>query len=142
MKYDKINNIFYSTEQDCWIFNVPLDIQDCYINELKNIYFYNRYSELIFNMILKKNNYILLNDTKKYKIFRILHENNLENRLLLTEKTSIKNDEIYLLPENDSFDKVSLEQFIKYLNLDDKELYLLKCELFNKYSKNKIVENI
>jgi hypothetical protein len=62
--------------------------------------------------------------------------------LLLTEKTSIKNDEIYLLPENDSFDKVSLEQFIKYLNLDDKELYLLKCELFNKYSKNKIVENI
>lgn len=133
MKYDKLNRIFYATEQDAWIFKNPININDIGLESLKSIFFYNKYSELQFNYILKNNNCNLINDTRKYKILRILHENNLESRLLLND-TNIKVEEmknIYILPDNDSFHKLSIQDLVKSLEIDEKELYFIKCELFN-----------
>lgn len=80
IKYDKLNKIFYSTEQDAWIFKSPLNINLDYFN---NIYFYEKFSELALNNILKNNNYKIINDSNKYKILRILTDNNIKNRHIL-----------------------------------------------------------
>ena len=138
VKYDKLNKILFCTEQDCWIFKSPLHIN----SELfKNIYFYEKYSELEFNKILKLNDYKLINNTIKFKILRILTENNLERRLLINNRVlddKIK-ENIFLLPDNESIDKISFDQLIKAFDIDEKEIYNLKCELFNKYFKHKII---
>ena len=142
IKYDKLNRILFCTEQDAWIFKSPINITS---NLLDENYFYDKYSELIFNHVLKENNYKLINNTTKYKILRILYENNLENRLLMNDKNiNIKNnlDNIYLLPDNESFDKINIEQLIRSINIDSKELYDIKCYLFNKYLKNKIIKDL
>lgn len=141
LKHDKLNRIFYSTEQDTWIFQSPIELNQSTMEVLKSIYFYDKYSELQFNYILKNNHYNIINDTTKYKIFRILHENNLESRLLLdTEKKIDKIENIYILPDNELFQKLSIDNLLSSLEIDQKELYFIKCELFNKYAKTKIVK--
>lgn len=149
VKYDKLNKILFSTEQDAWIFKSPLDITESDNNYLDEIYINNKYSELYFNNILQKNNYNLLNYTNKLKIIRILNENNLEARPLL-KHNNIKNindkleetkDCITLVPDS-SIDNVSIDSMLKVFNIDSTEIYLLKCELFNKYYKNKIINNL
>ena len=140
IKYDKLNKIFYSTEQDAWIFKSPLNINLDYFN---NIYFYEKFSELALNNILKNNNYKIINDSNKYKILRILTDNNIKNRHILNnnyKKNNIEN--LLILPDNDSFNKVSIEQLVQIINLDEKELYSLKCEIFNKYLKKNIICNM
>ena len=146
VKSDKLNKILFSTEQDGWIFKSPLNIN---LEKLEFIYFYNKYSELYFNYLLKNSNYNIINNTNKFKIIRILYENNIEHRILIdnienSAENNIKNNanNIFLLPDNNSFDKISIENLINSLNLDDKEIYNLKCELFNKYFKNKIINDI
>lgn len=147
VKSDKLNKILFSTEQDGWIFKSPLNIN---LEKLESIYFYDKYSELYFNYFLKIANYNLVNNTNKFKIIRILYENNIENRILIDNniqnniQNNIKNNEnnIFLLPDNNSFDKISIENLINSLNLENKEIYNLKCELFNKYFKNKIINDM
>jgi hypothetical protein len=140
IKYDKLNKIFYSSEQDAWILKSPLNIN---LNLLEKVYFYEKFSELVLNNILKNNNYKIMNDSNKYKILRILTDNNIEYRSILnvnSEKKDINN--FFLLPDEDSFSKIPIEQLIKIINIDEKELYNLKCYLFNKYLKKNIICNM
>jgi hypothetical protein len=143
VKCDKLNRILYSTEQDGWIFKSPIKINNqIEFEKLKNIYLYDKFSHLYFNKILKDNGYNIINNSKKYKIIRILHENNLDSRLLFDKNMSNNNitnlDNIYLLPDNEIMDKISFEQLLKLVQIDDNELYKLKCDIFDKYLKNKI----
>jgi hypothetical protein len=140
IKYDKLNKIFYSSEQDAWIFKSPLNIN---LELLKNIYFYERFSELELNNILKINNYKIINDTNKYKVLRILTDNNIEYRQILNVN-SLKRDvnTFFLLPDEDSFNKIPIDHLIKIFNLDEQELYNLKCDLFNKYLRKNIICNM
>ena len=138
IKYDKLNKNLNCTEQDGWIFKSPLSID---LNLLNNIIFYEKYSELYLNNILKNSNYILINDSKKYKIIRILYENNLESRPLLENNINLQEsfDSIFLLPDNESLEKISIDDILKNSNIDEKNLYLIKCDFFNKFYKNKIM---
>lgn len=143
IKYNKLNNILFSTEQDAWIFKSPLYIDSDNINDLS---LNDKYSELYFNNILKKNNYNLFNYTDKFRIIRILHENILDSRPLLTnniDKTRLMEMEntINLVPDN-SINNVSIDSMINMFNIDANELYLIKCELFNKYYKNKLLNEL
>jgi hypothetical protein len=140
LKYDKLNKLFYSTEQDACLFPSPLELTQSTMELCKSIYFHHKYSELQFNFILKKNDYNIINDTTKYKIFRIMNDNNLESRLLLhTEKKIDEIENIYILPDNELFQKISVDNFLSSFEIDQKDLYFIKCELFNKYAKTKIV---
>jgi len=140
VRYDKLNKLFYSTEQDAWIFPSPFELNQSTMELCKSIYFYHTYSELQFNFLLKNNDYNIINDTTKYKIFRIMHDNNLESRPLLhTEKKIDEIENIYILPDNELFQKISIDNLLSLFEVDQKELYFIKCELFNKYAKTKIV---
>jgi len=141
VKSDKLNKILYSTEQDAWIFRSPL--KSNFLDSLDNVFFYDKYSELYFNQYLKMNDYNIINNTNKYKIIRILHENNVDTRLLLNNDIKINNiNDIFLLPDNNSFDKIPISDLLKFCNLDDNDIYEIKCSLFNKYLKNKIITEL
>ena len=111
---------------------------------MNDLLFYNKYSELFFNKILINNNYNVINDTNKLKIIRLLHENNLDNRELIDEKEIDEEHEenIYVLPDNSSLSKINIDKLINFIGIDDKELYNLKCYIFNKYFKSKIIDEI
>lgn len=141
IKSEKLNRILFSTEQDAWIFKSPINLDINNLNMLENIYFYDKYSELYFNKVLKMSGYNIINNTLKYKIIRIMNENNVESRLLINNDSKIT-ENIFLLPDNESLDKISIEQLIKCFNINDKEVYKIKCELFNKYYKDKIINQI
>jgi len=142
VKSDKLHKILNCTEQDAWFFKSPLDISQEKNIKLDMINFYDKYSELYFNNILKDEGYNVINNTKKYKIIRLLYENNIENRHLLNidDTEHIKNnlEKICLLPDNNSVDKISIDQILSSCKLDEREMYYIKCELINKYFKNKI----
>jgi hypothetical protein len=136
---EKLNKILYSSEQDAWIFKSPIKID----NLDNNIIFYDKYSELYLNKILYNNGYNIINDTNKYKIIRILYDNNIDNRLLINKKDIIKDSSnIYLLPDNIHLNNIDINMLLSIINIDDKELYNLKCYIFNKYLKKKIVNEI
>ena len=143
VRSDKLNKILYCNQQDAWIFKSPLNIEynDDNMNDLL---FYNKYSELYFNKILINNNYNVINDTNKLKIIRLLHENNLDNRELIDEKEIDEENEenIYILPDNSSLSKINIDKLINFIGIDDKELYNLKCYIFNEYFKSKIINEI
>jgi hypothetical protein len=140
VKSEKLNKILFSTEQDGWLFKSPLNIDT---KMLENIYFYNKYSELYFNQILKLNNYIITNNTSKFKIIRILYDNNINERLLLNSGPQEVNlDDLFLLPDNENINKIPIDKLFQFFNLNEKDLYTLKCELFNKYLKNKIMSEL
>jgi len=143
LKSDKLNKILFSTEQDAWIFRSPLNINSSDLVLLENVFFYDKYSELYFNKILKSNGFNIINNTKKYKIIRVLYENIIDNRTLINNDIKINNtDNVFLLPDNESFDKISIDQLFKFFNLNEKDVYNVKCELFNKYLKNKIINEL
>ena len=143
IRSEKLNKILFSSEQDAVLFKSPLIINNDDMLKIDSIYFYDKYSELYFNKVLKNNNYELINDTNKYKVIRLLYENNLENRLLINNEVKINNvDEVFLLPDNISIEKISIQQILNFTNIDDKELYNLKCEIFNKYLKKKIISEL
>jgi hypothetical protein len=159
LKSDKLNNLLFSTEQDAWIFRTPLYINNDTLNIISNKNFYDAHSELYFNKFLKLNNYEIINNTKKYKIIRLMTDMNIYNRQIIDKNPKINNDmcnitnnntinninnfdDIYLLPSNDIIDNISIEQLIKLCNINDKEMYIIKCDLFNKFLKNKIMNSI
>ena len=140
VRSEKLNKILCSTEQDGWLFKSPLNID---VNMLENVYFYDKYSELFFNQVLKLNNYIMINNTNKFKIIRILYDNNINERLLLNSSPqTVDLNNLFLLPDNDNIDKIPIDKLLKFFNLNEKEVYLLKCELFNKYLKTKIMSEL
>lgn len=144
VRSDKLNKILYCNQQDAWIFKSPLNIKYNDDNNMNDLLFYNKYSELFFNKILINNNYNVINDTNKLKIIRLLHENNLDNRELIDEKEIDEEHEenIYVLPDNSSLSKINIDKLINFIGIDDKELYNLKCYIFNKYFKSKIIDEI
>jgi hypothetical protein len=146
VKYDKLNKILFSTEHDAWIFKCPLEINDIDNIILEKTHINDKYSELYFNFVLNKNNYNLVNDNNKYKIMRILYENNLENRQLLTNninKNTLNETLEYLnLVPDSSINNVSIDNMLKIFNIDENEIYLIKCYLFNKYFKKKIIKEL
>ena len=142
VRSDKLNKILYCNQQDAWIFKSPLNIANN--NDISNILFYNKYSELYFNKILINNNYNVINDTNKLKIIRLLHENNMDNRELINETNIDEENEenIYILPDNASLSKINIDKLVNFIGIEDKELYNLKCYIFNKYFKNKIIDEL
>jgi len=141
VKCDKLNKLLYCTEQDAWIFKSPLKLNlEKNLNiDLNKIYFYDKNSHLFLNKVLKDNDYNIINNSKKYKIIRILHENNLDSRLLYDNNSNITNlDTIYLLPDNEILEKITFEQLLNMVKVDENELYKIKCDIFDKYLKNKI----
>ena len=57
-------------------------------------------------------------------------------------KDELDYNNMFLLPSSEIIDNLSIEQFIKICDIDEKDIYEIKCELFNKYLKNKIIDNI
>jgi hypothetical protein len=138
-KCNKLNKIFYSTEQDSWIFKSPLNLSDDNLNFLENKYLYDSFSHLFLNKILYDNNYKIINDNTKYKIIRILYENNIDNRPLLNYNVKIEDsNDFYLLPDKNNIESIPFEHIIRMANLDNDEVYKLKCDIFDKYIKQKI----
>ncbi len=145
LRLNRLHQTLYSTEQDAFIFNSPVTVSDELLEKLNGIYFYDRYSNLLFNNIMKENGYSVINNTKKYKVIRLVYDdNNADNRPIMNNNV-IDNDvkkDMYLLPSNEIIDEISFEDLIKVFNLNEKELYSIKTELFNRYLKNKIIGSI
>lgn len=136
VKSDKLSKSLFSTEQDGWIFKSPLNIN---INLLDNILFYDKYSELLFNKILYDNKYKIINNTSKFKIIRLIYENNINSRTLLNNMNKIKDiDDIYLVPDNNLLYNISIDNLLQYFKINNNDIYEIKCDIFNKYLKNKI----
>ena len=136
---EKNVKVLNSCEQDAWILKLPIDIN---LDKFENIYFYDKYSELYVNYIFNFYGYNLINDALKYKILRLMYDNNINNRLLINDVHKIEENNIYLLPEYSLIENISIEQLIQSFNLNNTQLYSLKCYLFNKYLKNKIIKHL
>jgi len=140
VKSEKSNKNLFSTDQDAWIFKSPINIKT---DLFDNIFFYNKYSELYFSKILISNNYKIINNSSKIKIIRILYENNIENRLLLNNTMDIINtiNDIHLVPDNNLINKFSIDSLLNIF-ISNEEIYNIKCDIFNKYLKNKIINEL
>jgi hypothetical protein len=116
---------FYSLNQDCWILK-----PNCSINFDDNnmIKFNLGKNELKLNYILN-NNYKLLNDTENFKVICKIHKDN-ENLRKKNENFDSKNT--LVLPETLLMNKVGLDNLVKFLNMNNMELYDLKTELLKK----------
>ena len=140
---EKLNNTLFSLEHDAWLFKSPLNInniENINIENINKLFFYEKYNELYFNKLLKLNNYNIINYTTKYKIIRLLYEDNIENRLLLKDNKNINNDDIYLIPDNKIINSLSIDKLLELYNIDNNDIYKIKCDIFNKYIKNKIIK--
>jgi len=142
VRSERLNKILSCTEQDAWLFKSPINIKNEYLEYLDNIYFYNKHSELYFNRILRLNNYNIINNTNRYNIIRIHFDDKLDVRLLLDNPKLDDIDNIFLLPDNDNLSKISVDKLLTIFNIDSNEIYKIKCELFNRYLKNKIINEI
>ena len=49
---------------------------------------------------------------------------------------------MFLLPDFDTVNNLQFEHLIKISGIDENEVYKMKCYFFNKYLKNKIINNI
>lgn len=127
-KNSQLMRSFYSTSQDCWIFNFNKEIDLSY---LKEILFNIAGNEIELNYYLSKY-YDLLNDTDTFKILVYQNENN--GILRKKKKKEIKNK--LLLPETTIMNKMNFQHLLKYLKLNDKEIYKLKCKIITEYCKN------
>ena len=135
-KINELSQIFYATEQDTYFFRTPFEID---YNYLEKLIFYEKFSELRLNNYFIKNNYNLINDTKKYRIIRLCYDNNIMARKLIKDNEKIDNiNDMYLLPENIGLDNINVEHLIQMLRLTDADIYKIKTEIINKYMKSKI----
>ena len=142
VRSEKLNKILSCTEQDALLFKSPINIKNEHLDYLDNLYFYNKHSELYFNRILKINNYNIINNTNRYNIIRIHFDDKLDVRQLLDNPKLDDIDNIFLLPDNDNLNKISIDKLLSIFNIDSNEVYKIKCELFNRYLKNKIINEI
>ena len=75
------------------------------------------------------NNYKLLNDTENFKIICKIHE---DNEKLRKENENFDSKDTLVLPETLLMNKVSLDNLVKFLDMENMELYDLKTELLKK----------
>jgi hypothetical protein len=130
---DKMNN-FYSLNHDLWLFksNLNVDLED--LEDLKKYNFNTSQNEGYVNKILSKK-YSLINDTENIQIFSIKQRENeeIDNlRIKGNNINSIDNDKLYLLPEMQILDKLTVDQLLKHFNIDELTIYKLKCRIFTK----------
>jgi len=121
---DKMKS-FYSMNQDCWIFRPSEDLDFMGVDKIK---FNVSRNEVRINKILDVW-YNLINDTDNFKILKKGHEGDC---VLRVESDIDTSGGIKLLPETMVMNKVNIENLIKYLELDDFDLYNLKTELLKK----------
>lgn len=144
IKNDKLIYYLYSNEQDAWLFYSPIELNEKSFDKLSTIHLYDINSHLYFNKIMIDNNYKIINNSKKYKIIRLLYNFNIVERFIMNEKlNNIEYNDLYLLPSNEYFDKLTIENLLKIAKIENNDdLYEIKCYIFNKYLKNKIINNI
>lgn len=137
MKNSNLNNILFSTEQDCWIFKSPISMNN--IDCLKKKYINDLFSELYFNKILRENNKIIVNNTRNIKIIRLNNNNNIDDREMIDKDQKIEDvNDLYLIPDNQNLNNLSIDKLLENAEIDEIEYNNIKSELFNKYIKNKI----
>lgn len=123
---NKMNN-FYSVYQDLWLFKSPLNID---LEQFKKYNFNHAKNEGYINKILSEK-YVLINDTDELLIYReCLEETEEKDLLRLEEKVEIDNKNMYLLPDNSILKKINVDQLLKFFKVDEKEIYTLKCKIF------------
>ena len=131
-KLDLIEDIESYIEFDVYIFKSSINID---LNKIKNLYFLKKYDELYLNKFLSEN-YKLYNNLDEDLIIRLLYDNNIENRYLISNNDcAIDKKNIELIPNNCD---INLDNFIKNLNLSENELYELKTKIINDNLKNYI----
>ncbi len=133
-------NLFGGTEQDGWIFKTPLDInRNINKGSIENHDFYEKFSELYMNKYMIENNYELINNVQNYKIIRITPHQDLRIRdYIKIAKQPIEKEDFYFLPEKTVIDKLSIEQWFDFCQIDEEEKYKWKIEIMNRSLKNKI----
>ncbi len=136
-KESAFNNLLYSHLQDLYIFKAQLHI------DIKNnieIYgsldFYETKFEILFNKILENNGYYIINDTNNCKILRILCNNDANERYIMKEcKIDYKDYNCSYIAENNILNKFNLENYLKNMDLNEDELYLVKQYIFKLFIK-------
>jgi hypothetical protein len=129
---DKIHGSFlYSYKQDCSIFMSPFS--DEKLDKYDIIFDCGVISNSKFIKIAKeKSEYIVINLSTKYNIFRI---NSIEE-----EENGVPIEDIsHALPDFEGIANVSIDMLCSKLNLSNYDRYLIKCELLTKH-KNKLIK--
>ena len=120
---------FYSMNQDCWIF-IPLSSDAIDFSIEKQVKFNVSRNEIVINKILDKK-YNLINDTDNFKVMKIVPKGEHVDKLRIEGEVDTSNG-IKLLPETTVANKVNIEDLIRFLELDEFELYKLKADLLEK----------
>ncbi len=134
-KENSFNNLLYSHLQDLYIFRTPLkiDINNEIYNQLD---FYENKFEILFNKILESSGYHIINDTTNCKILRIMSNNDVNERHIMKEcNIEYKDYDCSYIAENSILNKFSLENYLKNLDLNEDELYLVKQYIFKLFIK-------
>ncbi len=134
-------NLFGSIEQDGWMFKSPIKLNDNNqnIKLIKDYDFYEKWSELYLNKYLDSEGYDLVNDNRIHKIIRITTHQDLRVReYIKKESQKINKDDLMFLPEKGLIEKMTMEQWCNFCQIDENELYKWKIEMMNKSLKNKI----
>ena len=120
---------FYSMNQDCWIF-IPNESNAIDFSSEKQVKFNVSRNEIVINKILDKK-YNLINDTDNFRVMKIVPKGENIDKLRMEGEVDTSGG-IKLLPETTVANKVNIENLIKFLELDEFELYKLKAELLEK----------
>jgi hypothetical protein len=128
-------NLFGGVEQDAWIFKTPIECKDeKNIECIKHVDFNERFSELYMNRYLVSHGYELINDIRNYKIIRVNLYQDLSRRDLIKNPSKrIEDEKIYLLPEYEMIENMTIEQLILSTGVKQEEMYEIKKEMMNRY---------
>jgi hypothetical protein len=128
-------NLFGGVEQDAWIFKTPIECKDeKNIECIKNVDFNERFSELYMNRYLVTHGYELINDIRNYKIIRVNLYPDLSRRDLIKNPSKrIEDEKVYLLPEYEMIENMTIEQLLLSTGMKQEEIYEIKKEMMNRY---------
>ncbi len=128
-------NLFGGVEQDAWIFKTPIECKnEKNIECMKDVDFNERFSELYMNRYLVTHGYELMNDIRNYKIIRVnLYPDITRRDLIKNPSKRIEDEKIYLLPEYEMLENMSIEQLVLSTGVKQEELYEIKKEMMNRY---------
>jgi hypothetical protein len=128
-------NLFGGVEQDAWIFKTPIECKnEKNLECIKDVDFNERFSELYMNRYLVTHGYELINDIRNYKIIRVnLYPDIARRDLIKNPSKKIEDEKIYLLPEYEMIENMSIEQLIQSTGVKQEEIYEIKKEMMNRY---------
>ena len=134
-EHPNLKNTNYSLSQDCWIYNT---INTDKIN--RNIVIGNIWNDIIFNNNLKESGYNIVNNGKSLPLIHldtyIISKKRYEDPIrVLNDNIDINKEKYYLLPDISSINSISLDSLANRLNIENNEIYQLKCELMSKHIK-------